>query len=71
MFFFVDVFVVVDCGSGVFVVDVFVGVGGCGIGGGVVVVDVFVDVFVVVVGGGRSEERRVGNECRSRRSPYH
>ena len=25
----------------------------------------------VVIGGGRSEERRVGKECRSRWSPYH
>ena len=25
----------------------------------------------LTVGGGRSEERRVGKECRSRWSPYH
>src|SRR2546426_3304977 len=27
--------------------------------------------YAVIVGGGRSEERRVGKECRSRWSPYH
>ena len=36
----------------------------------------FVDTFMVSIAGeaavsGRSEERRVGKECRSRWSPYH
>ena len=32
----------------------------------------FVFVFIsITLGGGRSEERRVGKECRSRWSPYH
>ena len=26
---------------------------------------------IIIIGGGRSEERRVGKECRSRLSPYH
>ena len=30
-----------------------------------------VPIAAVVLGGGRSEERRVGKECRSRWSPYH
>ena len=29
------------------------------------------DICLVAVGGDRSEERRVGKECRSRWSPYH
>ena len=36
-----------------------------------VVVSVVVVVTVAVVEPGRSEERRVGKECRSRWSPYH
>ena len=30
-----------------------------------------VALFITQTGGGRSEERRVGKECRSRWSPYH
>ena len=33
--------------------------------------DVAYPVFAAKVPGGRSEERRVGKECRSRWSPYH
>src|SRR5256885_16360692 len=32
---------------------------------------VFAALLVAVTGAGRSEERRVGKECRSRWSPYH
>ena len=32
----------------------------------------FIFIFILIIlGGGRSEERRVGKECRSRWSPYH
>ena len=31
----------------------------------------FVEGFFTIFGHGRSEERRVGKECRSRWSPYH
>ena len=49
--------------------------GKVGIGTGVRVLDVtdkFGDVLVrLVISDSRSEERRVGKECRSRWSPYH
>src|SRR2546422_8572934 len=35
------------------------------------VVGAVTDPFTAAAGGGRSEERRVGKECRSRWSPYH
>ena len=37
----------------------------------VVYVDAFTEYTTYVLGNGRSEERRVGKECRSRWSPYH
>ena len=46
-------------------------VGVAGVEVAVVVVEAIGVVVVVAGRGGRSEERRVGKECRSRWSPYH
>ena len=45
--------------------------GGTGMGYFASAFSVFTPVFAIVVSGIRSEERRVGKECRSRWSPYH